>query len=92
MKVPQVTGKSAAKLSVFSVLGMAVLLSLSACNTAPAPDTRAADEAAVRKTDADWANAAKSRKVDDWMAFYADDAVILPPTTRRQAARRASAR
>ncbi len=43
------------------------------------PDTRAADEAAVRKTDADWAAAAQSKQVDAWVAFYSDDAVILPP-------------
>src|SRR5713101_4224389 len=43
------------------------------------PDTRAADEAAVRKTDADWATAAQSKQVDAWVPFYSDDAVILPP-------------
>jgi uncharacterized protein (TIGR02246 family) len=80
MKVHQIAARSAAKPSVLSVLGIAVLLGLTACNTAPppAPDTRAADEAAVRKADADWVNAAKSRNVDEWVAFYADDAVILP--------------
>ena len=39
----------------------------------------AADEAAVRKADVDWVRAAQSRKVDAWLAFYADDAVVLPP-------------
>ncbi len=81
MKVQQIARKSAAKLSVLSLVGLTVLLGLTACNSAstPAPDTRAADEAAVRKADALWVNAAKSRKVEDWMAFYSDDAVILPP-------------
>src|SRR5664279_2384875 len=83
MKVRKIADKSAVKLSALSLLGFAVLLGLAACNTAPpAPDTRAADEAAVRKTDADWVNAAKSRKVDDWVAFYSDDAVILPPNDK----------
>ena len=39
----------------------------------------AAVEAAVRKTDADWAAAARTVNVDAWMAFYAADAVILLP-------------
>jgi uncharacterized protein (TIGR02246 family) len=82
MKVRQIASKSAAKLSVLSLLGWAVLLGFTACNTAPPPDTRAADEAAVRKTDADWVNAAKSRKAEDWVAFYSDDAVLLPPNDK----------
>src|SRR5260221_12067378 len=43
------------------------------------PDTRAADEAAVRKADADWVAAAQSKQVDAWVAFYTDDVVVLPP-------------
>jgi len=43
------------------------------------PDTRAADEAAIRKADADWSNTAQSKKVDSWMAYYSDDAIVLPP-------------
>ena len=39
----------------------------------------AAVEAAVRKTDADWAAAARTVSVDAWMAFYAADAVVLLP-------------
>ena len=43
------------------------------------PDTRAADEAAIRKTDAEWVKAGQSKQLDAWMAFYADDATVLPP-------------
>ena len=42
------------------------------------PDTRAADEAAIRKADMDWSKAAESKQVDSWVAFYSDDAVVLP--------------
>src|SRR5204863_269426 len=42
------------------------------------PDTRAADETAIRKADMDWANAAQSKQVDSWVAFYSDDAMVLP--------------
>jgi ketosteroid isomerase-like protein len=46
------------------------------------PDTRAADEAAVRKADSDWTTAAQSKQVDAWVAFYSDDAVVLPPNDK----------
>jgi ketosteroid isomerase-like protein len=52
------------------------------CNlrTVHAPtDTRAADEAAIRRLDADWVKAAQTKQVDAWMAFYSDDAAVLPP-------------
>jgi ketosteroid isomerase-like protein len=44
-----------------------------------APDNRAADAAAVQKADADWSAAAQAKQADAWVAFYADDAVVLPP-------------
>jgi ketosteroid isomerase-like protein len=54
---------------------------LSACSHSPAapPDNRASDEAAVEKTDSDWSQAAQAHNIDSWMAFYAEDAVVLPP-------------
>ena len=54
---------------------------LGACSHQPAalPDNRAADAAAVQKADADWSLAAESKQADTWLAFYADDAVVLPP-------------
>ncbi len=41
-----------------------------------------ADEAAIRKADSDWVEAARSKHVDAWLAFYADDAVVLPPNDK----------
>src|SRR3974377_1812813 len=72
-------------------LSLGVLLSTVACNTAsaPAPDPRAAEEAAVRKTDADWVKAAQTKKVEDWVAFYTEDAVILPPNEKTTAGKEA---
>jgi ketosteroid isomerase-like protein len=60
------------------------VLSMTSCNSSQQSpsDTRAADEAAVRKADADWVKAAQTKKVDDWVAFYADDAVVLPPNDK----------
>jgi ketosteroid isomerase-like protein len=63
------------------VLGLVSALAVSAC-TAPPPapvDTRAADEAAIRQSDADWARAAQAKQVAPWVAFYSDDAVVMPP-------------
>ena len=65
-------------------LGLGLVLLGVGCNTAPpaVPDTRAADEAAVRKADADWVKAAQSKKADDWMAFYSEDVVVLAPNEK----------
>src|ERR1700722_3856026 len=40
---------------------------------------QAAAEAAVRKTDAEWAAAARTASVDAWVAFYAADAIVRLP-------------
>jgi ketosteroid isomerase-like protein len=42
----------------------------------------AAAEAAVRKTDVEWAAAARTAGVEAWMAFYAPDALVLLPNER----------
>jgi ketosteroid isomerase-like protein len=64
-------------------VGFMIAVSLLGC-AAPQPpsipiDTRASDEAKIRKADEDWARAAQTGKVAAWVAFYADDAVVLPP-------------
>src|SRR4029450_11612234 len=56
---------------------LAFALMLAGCST-PSADTRA-DEEALRTLDAEWVNAAQSKQVDAWVAFYADDAAVLPP-------------
>jgi uncharacterized protein (TIGR02246 family) len=58
---------------------LALLLLASACGPSTPPDTRAADEAAIRDQDAQWAKAAAARDLDSTVAFYADDASLLPP-------------
>ncbi len=42
-------------------------------------DTRAAAEAVIRDTDAQWSKTAGTRDVDATVAFYSDDASVLPP-------------
>jgi ketosteroid isomerase-like protein len=65
-------------------LCLSALLVIAGCSSSQVPtaDTRAADEAAVREADTDWVKAAQTKKVDDWVAFYADDAVVLPPNDK----------
>ena len=57
----------------------AALLAVSCAQPKPAemPDTRAADEAAIRAADADFVKAAAAKDLDKCMSLYADDAVFL---------------
>lgn len=43
------------------------------------PDTRAADEAAIRANDADFAKAAAAKDLDKCASLYLDDAVLFSP-------------
>jgi len=67
---------------------LASLLLLLGCNSAQQPqasapaDTRAADETTIMKFDSDWEKAAQTKQVDAWMAFYTEDAVVLPPNEK----------
>ena len=56
---------------------IAISLLASSCTTAP--DTRASDEAAIRALDEQWSATAAKNDIDGTVAFYADDAVLLPP-------------
>jgi ketosteroid isomerase-like protein len=53
----------------------------SACQTQALPDTRAADEAALRKLDDEWSKAAGSKDVEKTISYYSDDAVVMPPNS-----------
>jgi ketosteroid isomerase-like protein len=57
---------------------LALLLLTSACNQTP-PDTRVADEAAIREADAQWSKTAGANDLEGTVAYYVDDATILPP-------------
>ncbi|MGA8012854.1 MAG: hypothetical protein WB949_10550, partial [Candidatus Acidiferrales bacterium] len=65
-------------LSLMSAAMFAALF-FNACSKPQPADNRAADSAAVQKADADWSAAAQAKQADAWVAFYADDAVVLPP-------------
>jgi len=58
-------------------------IALAACAQQPAPsptpppDTRAADEAALRATIKDWAAAAQAKDAAKFTSFYTEDAVVM---------------
>lgn len=68
----------------FVDFGIAILMTAynSVQQSQAAGGMRAADEAAIRKADADWVKAAQTGRVDDRVAFYSDDAVVLPPNDK----------
>jgi ketosteroid isomerase-like protein len=56
------------------------LLSLSTgCQSQATSDTRATDEATLRKLDDEWSKAAGARDVEKTISYYSDDAVVMPP-------------
>ena len=57
---------------------LSFLLLNSAC-TQQLPDARSADEATIRDLDAQWSKAASANDLDATVAFYSDDATVLPP-------------
>jgi uncharacterized protein (TIGR02246 family) len=57
-----------------------ILLTLSCTpQQQPATDTRVVDEAAIRAADNAWSKVAENKQPDGMMAYYAEDAVTLPP-------------
>lgn len=58
-----------------------LLLSIG-CSQAPPTepkDTRAEDEATIRKLDESWSQAASAKQLDAVVSYYSDDASLLPP-------------
>ena len=58
---------------------LTLLLLAAACGPTPPPDTRAADVSALRDLDAQWSKTAGTRDLDATVAYYSDDAALLPP-------------
>ena len=57
--------------------GCISLLSLAGC-TRTAPDSREAGEKTLRELDAQWSKIAGAKDLDATVAFYTDDAVVMP--------------
>ena len=61
------------------ILSLLLALYVTGCTqTAKEPD-RAPEGEAIRALDTSWVAAGQSKSVDAWVAFYADDAAVLPP-------------
>ena len=60
---------------------------------APPPDTRAADESAIRAAETEWSNRASAKDLEGILSNYAEDASMLPPNapiaTGKEAIRKA---
>jgi uncharacterized protein (TIGR02246 family) len=54
---------------------------LSACGQQAPPDTRSADESAIRDLDAQWSKTAAANDLDGTVSYYGDDASVLPPNS-----------
>ena len=82
--------KTQLKLTMLTACCLALLLP--AC-TQQQPDTRAADEAAIRAVDVAFSKAVEAKQLDAAVAFYADDAVVMfvnaPMLTTKDAIRKA---
>jgi ketosteroid isomerase-like protein len=55
---------------------------LAACSQqpAPAPDTRAADEAAIKAASDEWAKVLLAKDLEKTLSYYADEASMFPPS------------
>ena len=58
---------------------IAITLAATGCNQAARPDTRKSDEETIRALDTQWSKTAGAHDLEATVAFYADNAVLLPP-------------
>jgi ketosteroid isomerase-like protein len=63
--------------ATLALAGCLSLLSLTGCTQA-APDTHADEEKVLRELDVQWSKTAGSHDLDATVAFYTDDAVVMP--------------
>ena len=83
--MPQFEFRTAAKLP-YVLLFTALVMSFAGCShvtgNAPLTKQQTENEATIRRLDAAWVKAAASKNPDEWMAFYANDATVLPPNEK----------
>ena len=65
--------------NLLPILLFASALVTSSCTLSATSDNRAADAAAIRALDEQWSATAAKNDLAGTVAFYADDAVLLPP-------------
>ena len=71
--------RSRSALFIATLFSVAIFTSCASEPQKPAapPDTRKADEAAIRAASAEWAKASEARDLEKAVSYYADDAVFL---------------
>ena len=67
--------------SIALLTGCCLVLLALGCNRLqqPGPDSRAADEAAIRQADMDWSKVAEAKQMDKFYEYFLEDAVALAP-------------
>src|SRR5207248_11378771 len=71
------------KTRLILMVGLVLLPIAVVCHFPPTLQGADADEKAVRDAAEAWAKAAATKDVDKTVAFYSDDAVVMPPNTER---------
>jgi uncharacterized protein (TIGR02246 family) len=61
------------------IFPLLLALSVTGCTQSWRESGRATEVEAIRALDESWVAAGQSKSVDTWVAFYADDAAVLPP-------------
>jgi ketosteroid isomerase-like protein len=74
-----IQGKVCGKIGVAAFCGCVGLMMLASGCKQQTPDTRAADAQTIRDLDAQWSKTAAAHDVDGTVAYYSDDASVLPP-------------
>jgi len=69
------------RFSAWILACLTLVLAASGCGKSQPPDTRAADEKALRDVDAQWSAAAATKNVDAAVSYYSDNAILLPPNS-----------
>jgi uncharacterized protein (TIGR02246 family) len=64
---------------MLAVVGALILFVACAQEPVAPPDSRPADEAAIRAAASEWAKAAEAKDLETFLSFYADDATVYPP-------------
>jgi ketosteroid isomerase-like protein len=70
-------GKRASKNRLGLLTSLFLAAGLAAGNGRPSTVTTASQEAAIRKTDAEWLKAAQAHDVDGTVPFWTDDATVV---------------
>ena len=83
--MPQFEFRTAARVSSV-LLSTALVMSITGCSRATHDaafaQQQADNEAVIRRLDAAWVKAAATKDPDAWVAFYAENATVLPPNEK----------